>query len=70
MHELWALGRSISGDNERTAFFAGAGVSVESGLPNFRQFSEHLLSSTLPRHKDITGGIEAGGVDAHSARNI
>jgi len=49
-----ALGCSISGDNERTAFFAGAGVSVESGLPNFRQFSEHLLSSTLPRHKDIT----------------
>lgn len=46
------LGRSISGD--RSAFFAGAGASVESGLPNFKDFSEHILSSTLPRHKDIT----------------
>ena len=34
-------------NRNRIAFFVGAGASVESGLPNFRQFSEHLMSSTI-----------------------
>lgn len=32
---------------QRTVFFVGAGASIESGLPNFRQFSEHMLVNLL-----------------------
>ena len=38
----------------RTAFFVGAGASVESGLPNFRQFSEHLMAITLQQQHTST----------------
>jgi tetratricopeptide (TPR) repeat protein len=34
-------------DGKRSVFFVGAGASVASGLPNFRQFSEHMLSNLL-----------------------
>lgn len=47
-----ALGRAIPG--EGVAFFAGAGISVESGLPNYKNFSEHILLNLLPRHDSIT----------------
>ena len=37
----------------RSVFFVGAGASVESSLPNFKQFSEHLLTQTLPNDTDV-----------------
>ncbi len=36
-----------SNTNKPAVFFVGAGASIESGLPNFRQFSEHLLVNLL-----------------------
>jgi len=41
-------------DGKRSVFFVGAGASVESGLPNFRQFSEHMLSNLLPKDHGIS----------------
>jgi len=38
----------------RSAFFAGAGISVDSGLPDFHEFSKHILQNTLPSHASIT----------------
>jgi hypothetical protein len=37
----------VMNGKQRAVFFVGAGASVESGLPNFRQFSEHMLVSLL-----------------------
>jgi len=36
----------------RSVFFVGAGASVESGLPNFRQFSEHMLNQLISHNYD------------------
>ena len=47
----------------RTAFFVGAGASVESGLPNFRQFSEHLMASTLQQQHTSTSKESNGNIE-------
>jgi len=41
-------------DGKRSVFFVGAGASVESGLPNFRQFSEHMLKNLLSTSMSLT----------------
>lgn len=40
--------------NQRSVFFVGAGASIESGLPNFRQFSEHMLLNLLSLDHGVT----------------
>mmetsp|Transcript_1755 Transcript_1755/g.2318 ORF Transcript_1755/g.2318 Transcript_1755/m.2318 type:complete len:804 (+) Transcript_1755:133-2544(+) len=37
----------------RSVFFVGAGASVESGLPNFRQFSEHMLNQLISQNYGV-----------------
>jgi len=39
---------AISTPGKKMAFFVGAGISVGSGLPNFRDFSKDLISSIGP----------------------
>src|SRR6266571_1388027 len=42
------------------AFFAGAGISIDSGLPNFWSFSTHVIRCT-------TGYLEQNGVNVRSS---
>lgn len=37
-----------------SVFFVGAGASIDSGLPNFRQFSEHMLVSILSLSQGVS----------------
>jgi len=37
----------INGKQRSVFLFVGTGASIESGLPNFRQFSEHMLVNLL-----------------------
>ena len=47
----WLL-KAITMPEQKLAFFAGAGISVDSGLPQFEEFSRNLISSIGPKEWD------------------
>ncbi len=47
----WLL-KAITVPEQELAFFVGAGISVASGLPQFKEFSSNLISSIGPREWD------------------
>ncbi|GFH54414.1 hypothetical protein CTEN210_10890 [Chaetoceros tenuissimus] len=49
-----SLQKLKSMDCKRCVFFVGAGASVDSGLPNFREFSGHMLKQLLSKYNDLT----------------
>lgn len=47
----WLL-RAITIPDQKLSFFVGAGISVGSGLPQFKEFSSNLISSIGPKGWD------------------